>query len=38
MRKISPWWISGIIIAMFIILNIAGGSSIQDPSIFHHLN
>jgi cell division protease FtsH len=31
--KISPWWISGIIIAMFIILNIAGGSSIQDPSI-----
>jgi hypothetical protein len=31
--KNKPMVISGIIIAMFIILNIAGGSSIQDPSI-----
>ena len=31
--KISPWWISGIIIAMFVILNIASSSNIQDPSV-----
>jgi cell division protease FtsH len=31
--KLSPWWISGVIIAMFIILNIAGGSTMKDPTI-----
>lgn len=31
--KISPWWISGVIIAMFIVLNIAGGSNMKDPAI-----
>ncbi len=31
--KISPWWISGGLIAMFIILSIVSGSTIQDPTI-----
>jgi hypothetical protein len=31
--KLSPWWISGVIIAMFIILNIASGSTMKDPTI-----
>ncbi|WP_395045008.1 ATP-dependent zinc metalloprotease FtsH [Flavobacterium sp.] len=30
--KFSPWWISGGIILMFIVLNILNGSSLQDPS------
>ena len=28
--KISPWWISGIILAMFVLLTMAGGSSVED--------
>lgn len=28
--KISPWWISGIILAMFVLLNVVGGSSVED--------
>ena len=31
--KFSPWWISGAIIFMFILLNIFNSSSLQDPSI-----
>ncbi|WP_395052528.1 ATP-dependent zinc metalloprotease FtsH [Flavobacterium sp.] len=31
--KFSPWWISGIIIAMLIVLNISSGTSSQDPKI-----
>ena len=31
--KISPWWISGIIIAMFVVLNIVSGTTAQDPSL-----
>ncbi|MBC7525755.1 MAG: ATP-dependent zinc metalloprotease FtsH [Flavobacterium sp.] len=31
--KISPWWISGGLIAMFIILSIVNGSTVQDPTI-----
>jgi cell division protease FtsH len=30
--KFSPWWITGGIILMFIVLNIFNSSSIQDPS------
>jgi ATP-dependent metalloprotease FtsH len=30
--KFSPWWISGAIIFMFVILNILNGSTMQDPS------
>lgn len=30
--KFSPWWISGGVILIFVILNILGGSSLQDPS------
>jgi cell division protease FtsH len=30
--KFSPWWISGGVILIFVILNILGGSSMQDPS------
>jgi ATP-dependent metalloprotease FtsH len=31
--KISAWWISGIILAMFLVLNIVGGSSIEDSKV-----
>jgi cell division protease FtsH len=31
--KFSPWWISGMVIAMLIILNIANGSNIQDAKM-----
>ena len=31
--KFSPWWISGGVILIFVILNILGGSSLQDPSV-----
>lgn len=31
--KISPWWISGSILAMFIIFNIVGGSTIEDSKV-----
>lgn len=31
--KFSPWWITGGIILMFIVLNLMNGSSIQDPKI-----
>jgi cell division protease FtsH len=30
--KFSPWWISGGVILIFVVLNILGGSSLQDPS------
>ncbi|MFY8180700.1 MAG: ATP-dependent zinc metalloprotease FtsH [Flavobacterium sp.] len=30
--KFSPWWITGAIILMFVILNILNGSTMQDPS------
>ena len=30
--KFSPWWISGAIIFMFILLNIFNGTSMQDPT------
>lgn len=30
--KFSPWWISGAIIFMFILLNLFNNGSIQDPS------
>ena len=30
--KFSPWWITGGIILMFIVLNMMNGSSIQDPT------
>jgi len=30
--KFSPWWISGAIIFMFILLNIFNSGSIQDPT------
>ncbi|MBY0485728.1 MAG: ATP-dependent zinc metalloprotease FtsH [Flavobacteriaceae bacterium] len=30
--KFSPWWISGAIIFMFILLNIFNSSSLQDPT------
>jgi ATP-dependent metalloprotease FtsH len=30
--KFSPWWISGGVILIFVILNLLGGSSLQDPS------
>ncbi|MFZ4106844.1 ATP-dependent zinc metalloprotease FtsH [Flavobacterium sp.] len=30
--KFSPWWISGAIIFMFILLNIFNSSSFQDPT------
>ena len=30
--KFSPWWITGGIILMFIVLNMLNGSSIQDPT------
>ncbi len=31
--KFSPWWISGAIIFMFILLNIFNSTSFQDPTI-----
>jgi ATP-dependent metalloprotease FtsH len=31
--KFSPWWISGAIIFMFILLNIFSSTSLQDPTI-----
>ena len=31
--KFSPWWISGIIIAMLIVLNISGDTSALDPKV-----
>lgn len=31
--KISPWWISGIILAMLLILNIVGSSSLEDAKV-----
>jgi cell division protease FtsH len=30
--KFSPWWISGAIIFMFIVLNLFNSSSLQDPT------
>lgn len=30
--KFSPWWISGAIIVMFIVLNLFNTSSLQDPT------
>lgn len=30
--KFSPWWISGAIIFMFILLNIFGSTNLQDPT------
>ena len=31
--KFSPWWISGAIIFMFILLNIFNSTSMQDPAV-----
>ncbi|WP_298397031.1 ATP-dependent zinc metalloprotease FtsH [Flavobacterium sp.] len=30
--KFSPWWISGAVIFMFIVLNMLSGASMQDPA------
>jgi len=30
--KFSPWWITGAILFMLIVLNMIGGSTIQDYS------
>jgi len=30
--KFNPWWITGAIILMFVVLNMMNGSNIQDPT------
>ena len=30
--KFSPWWISGAIILMFVVINILNGPNVQDPT------